>query len=273
MYVIFILVVIAGSVFLWRKSRFEKYIDGLMAATLDSPRTLNMHATDPALLPERVRKFAERSGADPNQTIQGVCFQQAAELRMAPDKAWRKLTTRQVIAAGEPGFVWFANQRTGPFSILQVVDAYVAGEGFLEARLFGTVAVAKLSGPSAARSELMRYLAELAWAPDAVYQNSYLRWVDVGDNMVRVEADSIGGPTFVRFRFDEQGDLVEVQADEREAFEGGKTFKRPWRGFFSDYREIGNRRIPAKCEVGYIYEDGYAAYFRGEMVEYEIISK
>lgn len=223
-------------------------------------------------LPELIREFADRSGADSTPAVHAVSFKQSAELRMAPGKAWQALKTEQITKTTEPGFVWFAEQNSGPFTILQVVDAYMAHEGFLIARLFGSIPVANVRGPSVSHSELQRYLAELAWVPDAIYHNPFLRWKNLGDRTVQVEADSARGPAYVRLLFDRQGDLVEIQADEREAIEAGEIIRRPWRGLFSDYKQIGGRRIPAKCEVGYIYEDGYAAYFRGGVVEYNVIS-
>ena len=75
----------------------------------------------------------------------------------------------------------------------------------------------------------------------------------------------------MRLYFGHQGDLVEVRADERTATENGKIVMRPWRGLFSDYINIGGRRIPAKGEFGYVYENGYAAYFRGEITDYQVI--
>lgn len=134
------------------------------------------------------------------------------------------------------------------------------------------VSVSAVHGPVIAHSELLRYLAELAWVPDAFYHNHNLKWTKLGDQLVQVEVDGERGPASVRLYFDGQGDLMEIQADERESVESGKIIRRPWRGLFSDYREIGGRRIPARGEVGYIYEDGYAAYFRGEIVEYKVIT-
>jgi len=267
-----ILTLLAGLAHLWIKSLFERYVESLFAGILNRPAKPNRSTVDLEALPGLIRDLAERSGADPNQAVHAISFIQSAELRMAPGKAWQTLKTEQVTRATEPGFVWFAEQKSGPFTILQVVDAYMVHEGFLKARLFGSIPVANVSGQAVSHSELLRYLAELAWVPDAIYFNPHLRWKDLGNSTVQVEADSARGPAYVRLYFDRQGDLVEIQADEREAIEAGKIIRRPWRGLFSDYKQIGGRRIPAKCEVGYIYKDGYAAYFRGGVVEYKVIT-
>lgn len=272
MYTFFIVVIMAGLMHLWSKSKFTKSIDVLDGRVFSSPNRDCRQPVHLDSLPDLVQSLAKRSGADLKRPIRGVRFRQSAKFRMAPDKAWKSLETRQAISATAPGFVWFAEQKMGPFTILGVVDAYMSGQGLLKARLFGSVPVANFDGPGIAHSELMRYLAELAWIPDAIYYNHYLRWIILGNNVVQVETDSDGGPAFIHLYFDQQGDLVEIRADQREAIEGGKTVCRPWRGVFSDYKNIGGRRIPIKGEVGYIYDDGYAAYFLGEIVEYEVLA-
>ncbi len=40
---------------------------------------------------------------------------------------------------------------------------------------------------------------------------------------------------------------------------------------FSDYREIGGRRVPHRAEVGYDYPEGYEAYFRGRITGLKVI--
>lgn len=112
----------------------------------------------------------------------------------------------------------------------------------------------------------MRYLAELPWAPDAVFHNAAIRFRELGPDSVEVEADSTGGdPVHLRLFFDAAGDVVQVQSDDRERLENGKVVRRPWHGRFPDYRHMGGRRIPVRAEVGWVYEDGYEAYFRGEI--------
>jgi hypothetical protein len=225
-----------------------------------------------ATIPEIVRRFAARAGVSTEHPSTGVYYRQAVEFRPGPDKPWGPLRAEQTTALTEPGFVWYAEQRRGPFIFMRIVDAFVAGEGFLQVRLLGSIPVANFGGPQAAHDELMRYLAELPWVPDAIWHNPALRWHDLGDNVVEVAADSIGGVASVRFYFNGDGDIVEMQADARGSTENGVVIQRPWRGVFSDYRDIGGRRIPRHGEVGYLYADGYTPYFRGKIIDYRIES-
>ncbi len=226
---------------------------------------------DPGTLPTPVQKFLERALVDSESRAQTVHLRQSAELRMGPEKAWMPISCEQVIALTEPGFVWFADQRRGPVSVFRVIDALVRGRGTLSARLFGSIPLAQLSGPAADHSESMRYLAELPWSPDAVLLNPSLCWRALGEESVEVEADTRGGRATVRLYFDEAGDVVEMQADERGSTEKGVVVPRPWRGRFSEHGVMGGRRIPTRGEVGYVYETGYAAYWRGRITEYRLL--
>ena len=45
----------------------------------------------------------------------------------------------------------------------------------------------------------------------------------------------------------------------------------PWEGVFSDYREIGGVRIPARGEVAWVEDGEPFTYFRGEIVALEVL--
>lgn len=83
-------------------------------------------------------------------------------MRALPGDPWRPFTAEQVISVHEPGFAWVARMQTGSLLSARILDCYVDGAGLLEARLFGSLRLARAAGPQASRGELMRYLAELA---------------------------------------------------------------------------------------------------------------
>ncbi len=119
--------------------------------------------------------------------------------------------------------------------------------------------------------EAYRYLAELPWAPDAILGNPDLEWRILARNIAEVRLATPAGAARVSFRFDAQGDIVEIEAKGRPARDAsGKEVLRDWRGYFRDYRQIGPRRIPGAAEVGYVYPEGYEAYFRCKITDYHL---
>jgi len=227
-------------------------------------------------LPLLIRGFAEKAGVPRDGAVISASFNQLCEMRMKPGEAWMKLHAQEVMGTERAAFVWFATQRRAMCTTMRVVDAYLGGSGFLSVRLFGSVPLADIRGESTDQAELQRYLAEIPWAPDAIFRNPDLRWRQAGDDFVEVEAGGGESLARVRFRFDTQGDIVEMQSEERGRSEGDIVVKRPWRGYFSEYKVIegafagatGFRRIPTRAEVGWVLETGYFAYWRGQIATY-----
>jgi hypothetical protein len=90
-------------------------------------------------------------------------------------ESWMALTTTQTISTRSCEFDWRA--KAGPFGSISARDALERGEGRLDVTALGLIPIARAE-PTAAlvRGELMRYLAELAWAPAAMLLNTTLRW-------------------------------------------------------------------------------------------------
>ncbi|MCB2110073.1 MAG: hypothetical protein H6895_07050 [Defluviimonas sp.] len=223
-------------------------------------------------LPDIVYAFARKGLADPETPPQRVILRQSALLRLKRGGKFVPLAVWQTIALGSPGFVWEAH-RPGILPKIRVLDCYVEGHGRLEARVLGSIPVARDQGAEIDLAEAMRYLAELPWAPDAILGNPSIKWRTVGTARVEAALDLPGGAARVTFGFDAAGDIVEVTARDRPAgrdAEGRRAFL-DWRGSFSDYREIGNRRVPMQAEVGYDYPEGYEAYYRGTVTAYSVV--
>lgn len=219
-------------------------------------------------LPLLVRTYALRAGAEAGPGHLAMVLTQAAELRRRRGGLFAPYRARQIVALGEPGFVWNARRGFGPLTLLRVVDSFTGGEGRLEARLFGALTVARMNGVETTLGEAFRYLAELPWAPDAILGNPELHWRMTAEDEAEVKLNTRVGTARVVFRFDALGDIVAMEARERPAADpDGRPVRYDWRGRFGDYRQVGVRRLPAYGEVGYVYPDGYEVYFRARVTD------
>ncbi|MBP1805756.1 DUF6544 family protein [Rubellimicrobium aerolatum] len=215
-------------------------------------------------LPPLVAGFARRAGA--TGTARAAILTQSARLRLRQGGLFSAYATRQTVALGRPGFAWDARRAWGPLTWLRVLDAYVEGEGRLEARLLGAFPVARAGGPDAALGEALRYLAELPWFPDAILGNPSIRWRETGDHRVEAALDTPAGRAAVTFGFDAAGDIATMDSPARPSIGTDGTVARlDWRGRFSDYGIVGPRRLPRRGEVGYAYPSGFETYFEGEV--------
>ena len=216
-------------------------------------------------LPAPVAEFARRAIAGVHVAPRAVTLTQRAEMRLSPAGRWFPVAASQTISIAEPGFLWLARARMLGVLPMEVIDAFVGGEGWLEVRLFGSLPIARAHGNDLDRGELMRYLAELVWAPHAMLHNAALGWKPLGGGWVQVAAPSRQGPAPVRLLFDEAGDISRIAADDRPRTAGRAVIPTPWRGRFSGYRDIGGLRVPAHGEVSWMLPEGEFTYWRGEI--------
>lgn len=158
-------------------------------------RLENMAAAEvqAAPVPAIIESFASRAvGRTP--VPRAVRLRQTGEMRAAPDSPWRPFSAEQVIRISRPGFAWVARMQVVPLLSAQIRECYIDDQGLLEARLWGSLPLARLAGPETSKGELMRYLAELIWAPRAMRHNPALSWREIDAATVEVSAASPGGP-------------------------------------------------------------------------------
>ncbi len=222
----------------------------------------------PRKIPQAVKDFAQLGGAD-RKAPRLIRLRQRCEMRFQPGQSWHDLEAESVMSPLTPGFVWQAKLKVGPLALVSVIDAYVEGIGLMEARLLSLLPMARSRGGEANRGELMRYLAELPWAPDAILHNPELAWHQFGEDCVEVSAPCPGGPARVRLYFD-KGDIVRAEAADRPRAVDGGVENTPWQARLWDYREIAGRRIPCRAEVAWILKDGPFVYWRGEVTDYRL---
>lgn len=227
-----------------------------------------MTASPPVtVLPEPVRRLAERLGATGDMGLAGVELGQAGSLRGAPDGRSMRFSASQVIRLRRPAFTWRA--RMGPFGCLSVVDALEEGIAQLDLRLFGAFRLAhETGGPALAKGEAMRYLAELAWAPDAILLNPALDWHMVDERTLRVGTGEGAGRGEVTLRLDEEGRIFGASAEDRPRKEAAGFVARRWRGRFLDYRWHQDRWIPFGGEADWILDGCAFTTWRGSLLRW-----
>lgn len=258
---------LAGA-YLWFAGRqFADRIGELRSAMVAEQSAASPAAPD---LPPIVRDFALRAGGREGQA-RVFHAQQTATLATARGASPIAVTADQWTGMVAPGIVWAANGTMNALPVT-VFDAFVGGRGELSARILGAIQVTGGDGPEYDKGELMRYLSELPVYPDAILNNASLAWRQIDDRTVEVTAHSATGPAAVRFIFDEAGDIVRMESDDRPmGIDGGKTVPTPWHGLYGKYTQFGSYRIPSYGEVGWVLADGLFTYWHGTVVIYEVV--
>lgn len=235
----------------------------LIAAQTSAPPDQNS-------IPEIMRAFALRNGA----TLGGpttVLAHQRAEMSTARDQPFFAIEATQLSGTRDPGFVWEATATMALVVPVRVVDAHAGGKGWLEVRIGGAIPVANATGPDSDKGEMMRFLSELAWNPDAILNAAALKWRQIDERTVEVSIETAGGTAAVRHLFDANGDIVGIEADDRPYLVDGKTVPVRWVGRFRDYAAFGPYRLPSYGEVAWELPEGEFVYFRGTITSFAAV--
>jgi hypothetical protein len=188
--------------------------------------------------------------------------------RSVDAQSWMPFTATQTISNQACEFAWRA--RTGPFGVISVCDALRDGEPRLAIKALGLIPLARAPRSDAlVRGELMRYLAELAWAPDAILCNPSLRWREDGPDALMVGAGSGDRAAEVRLTLDTDGRIEGAFAPDRPRSPAPPVLPTPWRGRFWDYRRHGALWLPFAAEVAWEIDGKPTVYWQGQMLTWE----
>lgn len=119
------------------------------------------------------------------------------------------------------------------------------------------------------RGELMRYLAELAWAPDAILFNTALRWREDGPDGLAVSAGAGETAAEVMLSLDNEGRIAGAFAPDRPRSATAPFLPTPWRGRFSDYRQHRGMWLPFAGEVAWEINGKEEIYWQGRVEHWE----
>jgi hypothetical protein len=188
---------------------------------------------------------------------------------------WKPFTSTQRVITRRPGFDWKGRMEIMPGLPVRVHDAYIAGEGILQATLLGLLSLVELRGtPEVAQSELMRFLAETAWYPTALLPSQGVLWEAVDDLCAKATLKDGETTVTMLFRFNENSLIESVRAEARGRIVAGKVIPTPWEGRWSNYEFRHGMCIPLEGEVAWMLPEGPKPYWRGRITKlvYEFTS-
>lgn len=222
-------------------------------------------------LPPPVQRYLEAALGKTRRRVAEVGLTHTGTFNMSETgENWRPFVSEQRIVAHRPGFLWEARISMLPGLGVRVHDAYVAGEGRLQASMFGLVDVVDLSGTAdLAAGELMRLLAEAAWVPTVLLPGQGVTWEAVDGNAARAVMRDGDVRVDLLFRFREDGLIASVFSEARGRTVGGKTVPTPWEGRWSRYENRHGMLIPIEGEVAWLTPEGRRPYWRGTLKSIE----
>jgi len=179
---------------------------------------------------------------------------------------WKPFTADQRVITMRPGFDWAARIEVLPGIDVRVHDTYIAGEGIMQAAMFGLATVARMRGVSEmARGQLMRYLAEAAWYPTALLPSQGVTWQRVNERSARATITEDNFILSMLFRFNDANLIESVRAEARGRTAGDAIIPTPWEGHWQRYELHHNLCIPMEGEAAWLLTEGIRPYWRGRV--------
>ena len=218
-----------------------------------------------ARLPAAVYDLALRLGVNPKDRRAGVRLTQTGRMkRKLGVDSWMAFTATQTISARACEFDWRA--RFGPLGLVSANDALKNGEARLDIKALGFIPIARTEhSPALIRGELMRYLAEIPWAPHAIFQNPALRWRAEAPDKLAVSSGIGERAAEVMLSLDSEGRIVGAFAPDRPRSATSPILPTPWRGRFSEYRLHDAMWLPFAGEVAWEIDGREETYWQGRI--------
>jgi hypothetical protein len=230
-------------------------------------KPLTFDAREIADLPQPVQRYFRAVLKDGQPLIAAARVSHQGTFNMSETaEKWSAFTSTQLVITQRPGFDWDGRITMMPGINAFVHDAYVSGEGILDAALFGIVTLADIrSTPEVATGELMRFLAEAAWYPTRLLPSQEVRWESIDNSSAKATLKDGDTTVSLDFHFDETGLIHTIRAVARpRTVKGGLVFA-PWQGRFWAYELRDGIRIPIEGEVAWELPDGPLPYWRGRI--------
>jgi hypothetical protein len=254
----FVLFGLAGALALVLRQEFIGRLEKI-CLTLQQPHQPQGARTD---LPPEVIALGERLGARGDVVQPFVQLEQCGEMWKASGEKPMSFTALQTIRSEKSEFLWRATM-----DMALVADFLVGNFGGLEGRIMGVIPLVKLvGGDGIHQGQLLRYLAELPWNPDAILCNRDLEWTVLSSKSIRVAAGIGAARGEITFELGGDGYIATASAVSRLCAENGQLVPRPWHGRFWDYQLIGDRMLPRQAEVAWTLDAGEFVYWRGRLL-------
>lgn len=203
------------------------------------------------------------TGGDPGPTRLHV----RGSICRAPGGRWMDWEGHESFEADELGFRWQARLRLGP-AWVDAEDRLDVEGGYGGARMFGFIPIGSARGPEVTRSQLVRNLAELAFAPLVASRARDLVWAAEGDDAFTMAALRIDPGAIVRYTVDSRGDVLSARSPDRPREDGRAGYQHePYRLEFEGHGRLpSGERIPFRATGTFETAAGDWPYWRFEVL-------
>lgn len=255
----------------WNKKTSNLLEELRQSETLPGGGAGTVNFKDFETLPPPVAKYFRLALKDGQPIMDSARITSAGKFNLnGKENGWSGFKATQHYRTNPPGFVWDATIGMAPLINVWVRDAYVRGEGSIQAKVLSVVSVAdEHDKPELNAGSLMRYLAEAVWFPTALLPSQGVRWQAIDQNTALATLSDNETTVSLEFRFNEAGEVSGVFSPSRFRDVKGKYEPAAWAGEFWNYEERHGMRIPVEGKVEWQLVNENIPYWQGRIVEIE----
>jgi hypothetical protein len=205
------------------------------------------------------------TGANPGPTRLHV----RGSICREPGGRWMDWEGYQSFEADGLGFRWQARLRLARLAWVDAEDRLDVEGGYGGARLLGVIPIGSARGPEVTRSQLVRYLAELAFVPLVASGTQGLAWLADGEDAFTLAAPGVDADAIVRITVDDAGDIRAARSPDRPRDHGRTGYlHEPYRLEFDSHERLASGvRIPLRASGTFETADGDWPYWRFEVID------
>jgi hypothetical protein len=216
-------------------------------------------------LPRNVQRWMRQSGVVGKANPNIIHIKQKGNVRTKPDGKWMPFRAEQYFSIDPPSFVWDAKIDAAPLVHIAGRDKFEDGKGHMLIKPLSIFTAANSAGKEIDQGTLLRYLAEMAWFPQAAISD-YLQWEAIDERRASVTMTYGGTTASGTYYFKENGDVTGFEALRYGDFDGNYR-KELWSTSVTGYKTINGRRMGYASEATWKLKEADFKWMTLELTE------
>ncbi len=211
-------------------------------------------------LPPPVKKYLIYTGVVGKPIVSNFKVVAEGEIKTDPNSRFLKYTSVQYNFIDDPARIYFI--RSSLYGIpFEGLHTYIDSNAIMRIKLASFFKVAEAKGDIMNKSETVTMFNDLCLFAPAALINKKIEWFIIDSLTVDAVFENAGNKVKARLYFNEKGELINFESDDRYESMDGKTYRNyRWSTPVKDYRNFGDARLASYGEARWHKPEGKYVY-------------
>jgi hypothetical protein len=222
---------------------------------------------DLARLPDPVQRYLRFTRSVGQPRVQNYHLHFRGRIRSAPDSRWMPFDAEQQSFADDPSRFFLMRARM--FGVpVQAFHRAVGGHATMRVTIAGAFPLENARGEAMDRAETVTLFNDMCLLAPGTLLDPAIAWTDVDATTARARFTHGGQTIAATLVFDEGGELINFESDDRARCESDGTFTpRRFSTPVRDYRDFGSVRLMSFGEARWLLPGGEFTYGEFNLVD------